>query len=142
MSFQLQTCQLTCVFFFTSHTIHLKLRNINSHNAIHSLISRIPRERMFKVQISLLIGISLSYITNFVINANHQRSQPTSSHCAMCQYVECHLILILILLVPLVDSWCMHMPHCPGRPSGVDHTTPLKCCTLCYSIVSRPTLIL
>jgi hypothetical protein len=65
--------------------------------------------------------ISLSYITNFVINANHQRSQPTPSHCAMCQYVECHLfILILLLLMPLIECWCVHMPHCPGRPSGVN----------------------
>ena len=25
----------------------------------------------------------------------------------------------------------MHTPHCLGRPSGANHTTPLKCCTLC-----------
>ena len=31
--------------------------------------------------------ISLPYIMKFVINAKHQRSQSTPSHCAMCQHV-------------------------------------------------------
>jgi hypothetical protein len=62
----------------------------------------------------------------FVINANHQRSQPTPSHCAMCQHMECHLlILILILLMPFVECWWIRPPHHPGRPSGVDHTSVL-----------------
>ena len=96
---------------------------------------------MFVVQIFFLnyCYLSLPHITKFVINANHQRSQPTPSRCAMCQYVERHLLLLL-LLKSLDECWCMHMSHCLGRPSGVDHTTPLKCCTLYYSIVSHVTL--
>ena len=68
--------------------------------------------------------ISLPYITKFVINANHQGRQPTPLHCGTCQQVECHLlILILLLLMPLLECWWMRLPHRPGRPSGVDHTS-------------------
>ena len=41
--------------------------------------------------------ISFPYIAGVAISANHQRNYPLSLHCAMCQYVEC------LLLMPLVD---------------------------------------
>jgi hypothetical protein len=112
------------------------------------------RECMFVVQISLLIVTFLFLISrNFVIDANHSRSQSIPSHCAMCQYVEFLLLLLLLLLMPLVRCWCMHPRHCPGRSSGVDHTRVLSdgrtnsncphiSLSLCNSIMSHVTLIL
>ena len=47
---------------------------------------------------------SLPYITNFVTNAIHQRIQPTPSHCTICQYVECHLLILILIL--FFFFWC------------------------------------
>jgi hypothetical protein len=78
---------------------------------------------MFIIQISLLIVTFVSLISQIlVINANHQRSQPTPSQYTMCQYVECHLLILFLILLPLVECWCMHMPH--RREGQVKWTTP------------------
>ena len=102
--------------------LHPKLRNINPHNVTHSLVSQNPRERMLVVQISLLVVTFLSPISQNLSLMYHPRSQPTPSHYAMCQHVEC-LLLLMMMMMPLVECWCKHPPHHPGRPSGVDHTS-------------------
>ena len=67
--------------------------------------------------------ISLSCITDCVINANHQRSQPTPSHCAMCQYVVCHLLILLLLMPLVLNSNVGYLPPCVYKPTTLVQLT-------------------
>jgi hypothetical protein len=102
---------------------------ISPHNVTHSLISRNLEERMFVVQISLLIVTFLSFMSqNLSWMQTIQEVNPhLHIHCATCQHVGCLLLLLLLLfllllMMPSVECWCMRPPHRPGRPSGVDRT--------------------
>ena len=126
--------------------VHPKLRIINLHNVTKSLISQNPREWMFIVQVSLLIVTFLSLISQTLsLMQTTQEINPhpriALRHVSTCG-VSPSFILILLLLMPLVECWCTHMTHRPGKPSGVDHNTTFKCYTLSYSMVSHTTLIL
>ena len=102
--------------------LHPKLRNINPHNVTHSLISWNPREGTFVVQISLLIVTFLSLISQNL--SLMQTTKEVNPHPRIAPYVECRLLIILILLLmPLVECWCMHLSSRLGRASGVDHTS-------------------
>ena len=94
------------VFFFSY--VHLKLRNTNFHNVTHSLMSQNPRERMSVVQISFLIVTFISVISRILsVMQTTQEVNHTPSRSVMCQYVECRLLvlILLLLLMPLVECW-------------------------------------
>jgi hypothetical protein len=84
---------------------------------------------MFVVQISLLIVTLLSLISWILLLLQTakalQRSQPTPSHCVMCQYVDsvssCSCLVLLFLML-LVECWCMLCYI--TREGQVEWTTP------------------
>ena len=124
--------------------VNPNLRIINPHNVTHSLISGNRREQMFIVQISFLIVTFLSLISLILLLIQTTKEVNPHPHIMACvnMWSVTLFLLFFLFLMPLVECWCMNMPHRLGRPSGVDHTTPLKYCTLCYFIVSHATLFL
>ena len=79
--------------------VHPKLQNFNLHNITHSLISRNPRERMFVVQISLLVVTFLSLISRSMslkqstkeVNPHHHIA-PCVNMWSVCFFFSCHLL--------------------------------------------------
>ena len=116
---------------------------INHHNITHSLIFRNPRERMFVVQISLFIVKFLPLYHEF---CHICKPSKKSTHTLALRHVwTCGVspsYSIILLLMPLVECWCMHMRHHPRRPSGVDHTNGGEKTMNSNPIVSHATLIL
>jgi hypothetical protein len=101
--------------------IHPKLHNINLHNVTHSLITRNPRERTCIVKISLLIVTFLSLISLTLSLMQTIKEVNPHPHIAPC--VNMWNVNLLLLLLPLVECWCLRPPHRPWRPSEVDHTS-------------------
>ena len=102
--------------------IHPRLRNINRHNVTHSLIFQNPRERMFVVQISLLVVTFLSLISQNL--PLMQTTQEVSPHpcIAPCVNMWGVTFLFFFSLCHFVECWCMCLLHHSWRSSGVDHT--------------------
>ena len=124
--------------------LHPKLYNINPHNVTHSLISCNPKERMFVVQISLLIVTFFSLIS--WILSLMQTTKQVNPHPRIKPRVNMWSVFFFFFLCHLLNvGGCICHITREGS-SGADHTTPLKCCTLCLfhnvtcytnSIVSR-----
>ena len=64
--------------------LHPKLCNINPHNIPHSLVSRKPRERMFVVQISLLVVTFLSLISQVLSLVQATKEVNSHPRIALC----------------------------------------------------------
>jgi hypothetical protein len=80
---------------------------------------------MFVVQISLLIVTFLSLISKFLSIMQTTKEVNPHPHMAPCVNMLCvtFLFLFFVFFMSLIECRCMHPPHCPGRPSGVDHTS-------------------
>ena len=54
-------------------------------------------------------------------SAKEVNPHPRIAPCV--KYVECHLLILIfyLLLMPLVECWCMHIPHRLGRPTTMCH---------------------
>jgi hypothetical protein len=121
-----------------------KFRNINLHNATHSLVSRNPRERiMFVVQISLLIVTFLS-LTSRILSLMHTTKEvnphprivPCVNMWSVFFFFLCHLLNVGACICPIARvNW-----------SELHHITPFQMLhfvlfhsVTCYtnSIVSR-----
>ena len=84
---------------------------------------------MFIVQISLLIVTFLSFLSwnlSLMHTTQEVNPHPRIAPCAnMWSVIFFFFFFLLLLLMSLVEGQCMRLPHRPGRPSGVDHTSIL-----------------
>ena len=97
-----------------------------------------PRERMFVAQISLHIDTFLSLISRTL--SSMQTTQEVNPHPCSAPRVNMWNVTFLFLFLffmPLVECWCMHMPHRPGRSSGLDHTTPHHTIKMLHFVLFR-----
>ena len=96
--------------------LHPKLRNIDSWNVTHSLISQNPREQMFLVQISLLMVTFFSLISRVL--PLMQTTIEGKPHPRIVPCVNMWSVFFFFFICHLLNCWCMDMSHCLRRPSG------------------------
>ena len=89
--------------------LHLKLRNINTLNVTHSLISRNSRELTFVVQISLLIVMFLFLISqNLSLLKNTKEVNP---HPCIAPCVNMWSVLFFFYYLLSIGACIRHIAH-------------------------------
>ena len=104
--------------------VHPKLRNINLHNVTHSLISRNLRERMFVVQISLLIATFLSLISRIL--SLMQTTKEVNPHPRIAPCVNMWSVTFLFLFSFFFLSHLLNVGACVrhiAQEGQVEQTT-------------------
>ena len=86
----------------------------------HSLISWNPGERMFVGQISLLVAsLSPPYIMDCVIMQTGKEVNPHPRIAPCVNMWSVFLFFFFINFWDLLHCWCMDLPRCSGKPSGM-----------------------
>jgi hypothetical protein len=106
--------------YFVCESLHPKLHNINLHNVTHSLISQNPRERMFEVQISLLIVTFLSLISQNL--SLMQITQEINPHPHIAPCVNMWSVTFLFFFLYHLLNVCACVRHI-AREGQVEWTT-------------------
>ena len=103
-------------------TLHPKLRNINLHNIIHSVICRNPKERMFVVQISFLIVTFLSFISQLLSLLQTPKEVNPHLHIAPCVNMWSVFFFFFLSHLLNIGAWIRHI----AREGRVEWTTPME----------------
>ena len=115
-----------------NNVIHPKLCNINLHNVTHSLISQNPRERMFVVQISLLIVTFLSLISQNL--SLMQTTKEVNPHSCIAPYVNMWSVTFLFLFV---FSFLCHLLNVGACICRIAQEGQVKWTTLVYLVTGE-----
>jgi hypothetical protein len=112
----------------------------------HSLKSQNPRERIFVVQISLLIVTFLSLISpnlSLMQTTKEVNPHPDMAPCVNMWSVSFSFSFLFFFLCHLLNVGSL--PHRPGRPSGADHTivgdmrTNSNCLHISFALLQNAT---
>jgi hypothetical protein len=111
------------ILVLNMNVVHPKLYHVDLRNVTHSLIFRNPRERIFIVQISLLIVTILSLIlrnSSLMQTTKEVNPHPHITPCVnMWSVTFLYLFLVILCHLLNVDAWDRHI----AREGQMEWTT-------------------